>query len=167
MIVINRETPKNCTDLKEGKHCFLREICEAYQKAHFHEKIQSTEERLDNCLIEGEIFIKGDAEHKQVIIDSGLVCKPVKIPKEEIKDWIEPKEETKKSIAYGCNKSFEVSEKPTPKEFSKVMNKILEDSRYDAESVHYGMDLLLCYTLKALGYEEGVKIFEDTDMWYS
>ena len=37
----------------------------------------------------------------------------------------------------------------------------------DKEGRHINMDNLMCELLRHLGYDAGVKIFDDTDMWYA
>lgn len=54
----------------------------------------------------------------------------------------------------------------SPKEFAEKMKQIAE-KRDDEEVCHVEMDDYICEVLKALGYEEGVEIFEDTPKWYS
>ena len=54
----------------------------------------------------------------------------------------------------------------SPKEFAEKMRQIAE-KRDDEEVCHVEMDDYICEILKALGYEEGVEIFEDTPKWYS
>ena len=56
--------------------------------------------------------------------------------------------------------------KITPKEFKDLMQKII-DSSNDPESNHGDADNLLCEVLTSLGYDEGVKIFEQMDKWYA
>ena len=51
-----------------------------------------------------------------------------------------------------------------PQEFAEKMKSLAMDN--DPEVVHSNMDVLMCETLKALGYEEGIEIFENTDKWY-
>ena len=53
----------------------------------------------------------------------------------------------------------------TPQEFAEKMRE-LSEMNY-VESAHGPMDNLMCETLKALGYGEGVEIFENTDKWYA
>lgn len=54
---------------------------------------------------------------------------------------------------------------PTPHEFAEKMRKIDHDE--DAENGHIKADALLMETLRALGYEEGVEIFENMTKWYA
>lgn len=53
-----------------------------------------------------------------------------------------------------------------PDEFTAAMTKI---ARYgeDLEGAHGMADGLLCEVLRKLGYEEGVKVFEDMTKWYA
>lgn len=54
----------------------------------------------------------------------------------------------------------------TPEEFKLKMQTIL--TKYDdPESVHFKMDELMCEVLTELGYNDGVKVFENTEKWYS
>lgn len=53
----------------------------------------------------------------------------------------------------------------TPQEFARRMEVIARDG--DTEACHARGDALLCEVLAALGYEGGVKIWEDMDKWYA
>ena len=53
----------------------------------------------------------------------------------------------------------------TPKEFKTLMKKIAIE--HDPETFHEYADDLMCTVLNGLGYEDGVKIFQDTEKWYS
>jgi len=53
-----------------------------------------------------------------------------------------------------------------PKEFKKRMQAIL-DGEYDPEEQHADADKLLCETLKELGYEEGINVYNQIDKWYA
>lgn len=55
----------------------------------------------------------------------------------------------------------------TPEKFGEEMIKIKNTHGNDLESCHGLMDECLCKTLFKLGYEHGVKVFEDTDKWYA
>jgi hypothetical protein len=58
----------------------------------------------------------------------------------------------------------------TPDEFAQKMRAIseaMERGRNDPESRHCYADDLMCELLKELGYEEGVKVFEEMDKWYA
>lgn len=55
----------------------------------------------------------------------------------------------------------------TPEEFKLKMQTILTEHENYPETCHYEMDKLMCEVLSDLGYEEGVKVFEDTERWYS
>ena len=55
----------------------------------------------------------------------------------------------------------------TPEEFKLKMQTILTEYGNNIESSHYAMDKLMCEVLSDLGYEEGVKVFENTERWYS
>jgi hypothetical protein len=52
----------------------------------------------------------------------------------------------------------------TPEEFRDKMN-IMQS--LGQEEGHMSMDDLMCELLSALGYHEGVEIFEKFDKWYS
>ena len=54
----------------------------------------------------------------------------------------------------------------TPERFATKMRALSRDS-YDRERMHEAMDALMCKVLRTLGYEEGIKIFEQTDKWYA
>ena len=51
---------------------------------------------------------------------------------------------------------------PTPKEFKEAMEKLTMLNGYK-EIMHSLMDDTMCYTLRKLGYGEGVEIFKLTD----
>ena len=59
-----------------------------------------------------------------------------------------------------------------PDEFLEKMKEIVKRNRdaqsgyFDAETAHIKADELMCEVLKELGYEEGIKIFEDMERWY-
>ncbi len=53
----------------------------------------------------------------------------------------------------------------TPKEFETSMKKIAIE--HDPETFHEYADDLMCAVLNGLGYEDGVKIFQETEKWYS
>lgn len=59
-----------------------------------------------------------------------------------------------------------MNEVMTPKEFAKEMRKCKREA-YDEEVWHIYADVLMCELLTALGYEEGVKVFEEMPKWYS
>ena len=56
---------------------------------------------------------------------------------------------------------------PTPEEFKNEMKKILEQHHNDKETFHVAADEYICDVMKALGFEEGIQIFENADKWYS
>lgn len=70
-----------------------------------------------------------------------------------------------------CNQCFTVvREEPmknqlTPNEFVILM-RIFADND-DKELRHIHMDKLMCDFLSDLGYEEGIKVFKDTDKWWA
>ena len=55
----------------------------------------------------------------------------------------------------------------TPEEFKKRMEMLSEKYEDDQEQVHICMDMLMCDTLRSLGYGDGIDIFNNTHMWYS
>ncbi len=56
---------------------------------------------------------------------------------------------------------------PTPEEFKNEMKKILEQYYDDEELFHVVADEYICDVMKALGFEEGIQIFENAHKWYS
>lgn len=65
-----------------------------------------------------------------------------------------------------CGADMRGAEMISPKEFAEKMGQIAEE-KDDTEVCHVKMDDYICEVLRTLGYEEGVKIFEDTPKWYS
>lgn len=62
---------------------------------------------------------------------------------------------------------FEVREM-NPQEFYEKMKRLRGDNDdYDEELTHDAMDNLMCEVLTELGYEDGVKVFQETDKWYA
>lgn len=55
--------------------------------------------------------------------------------------------------------------KLTPNEFATLMRILADDD--DKELRHIHMDKLMCDFLSDLGYEEGIKVFKDTDKWWA
>lgn len=55
----------------------------------------------------------------------------------------------------------------TPKEFANKMQSLIDRLEDDIEGCHAEADYLLCLALKELGYEEGVKLFEEMTKWYA
>lgn len=62
----------------------------------------------------------------------------------------------------------------TPEEFAECMQRLQdrlndpkESLHYDKELTHMSMDDLMCETLRELGYEKGIDIFEETEKWYA
>lgn len=55
----------------------------------------------------------------------------------------------------------------TPEEFKLKMQTILTEYDDNIENAHYAMDELMCEVLSDLGYEDGVKVFENSERWYS
>jgi hypothetical protein len=56
-----------------------------------------------------------------------------------------------------------------PKEFAEKMKMLKKEyeKNGDQEATHKMMDNLMCELLKELGYDEGVKIFEEQGKWYA
>jgi hypothetical protein len=54
----------------------------------------------------------------------------------------------------------------TPSEFAEKMREIYGEY-YPPEEAHVQADKLLCEVLKSLGYDEGVRLFEEATRWYS
>lgn len=55
----------------------------------------------------------------------------------------------------------------SPKQFYERMLEIPKKYYYDDEATHMYMDELMCELLAELGYGDGVKVFEETQKWYS
>ena len=55
----------------------------------------------------------------------------------------------------------------SPEQFAKDLRAIQQRMGYDKEEMHVVMDAYLLQVLEELGYEEGVKIFEETPKWYA
>lgn len=53
----------------------------------------------------------------------------------------------------------------TPKQFYEQMKVAFGGD--DIESNHSAGDDVMCELLKSLGYNDGVKVFEDADKWYA
>ena len=53
----------------------------------------------------------------------------------------------------------------TPSEFASKMQEIFD--RNDTEDAHAEADELMTELLKSLGYERGMKIFDDAEKWYA
>jgi 5'-deoxynucleotidase YfbR-like HD superfamily hydrolase len=53
----------------------------------------------------------------------------------------------------------------TPEEFAEKMKEI--EISFDPEKAHSKADDLLCAVLRELGYEDGIKIFEEMEKWYA
>jgi hypothetical protein len=51
-------------------------------------------------------------------------------------------------------------------EFNKEMKHISEN-QWRTEDAHIEMDDVMCNTLRKLGFEKGIEIFEHTEKWYS
>ena len=55
---------------------------------------------------------------------------------------------------------------PTPEEFATAMQDAFGDSS-DPEQGHINADVYVCEVLTALGYGEGIAIFEAARRWYA
>ena len=55
----------------------------------------------------------------------------------------------------------------SPEEFADRMRQIAEGTWNDTEGRHEMADELMCELLEAMGYEEGIEIFDDMEKWYS
>ena len=53
----------------------------------------------------------------------------------------------------------------TPEEFLAKMEEIRKDE--DTEARHGTADSLLCHVLTMLGYEDGVRVFNEMTKWYA
>ena len=51
--------------------------------------------------------------------------------------------------------------------FAEQMRVIRYNYQDDEEICHALMDDLMCETLRSLGYEKGIDIFEETPKWYA
>jgi hypothetical protein len=55
----------------------------------------------------------------------------------------------------------------TPEEFKAKMQEIYPiNGEYSIAMAHGAADALMCEALALMGFEEGVKIFEDAQKWY-
>ena len=54
-----------------------------------------------------------------------------------------------------------------PEEFKEKMQDINKKYENDVEAKHSKMDDLMCEVLKQHGYDEGIDVFEKTELWYS
>jgi hypothetical protein len=61
-----------------------------------------------------------------------------------------------------------MNKKPlTSFEFKKAIEEIAEKYCGNEEVCHAVMDDLLCDTLRSLGYQDGIDIFDSTEKWYA
>ena len=49
----------------------------------------------------------------------------------------------------------------------RLSNELNREFGMDEEDVHCAMDKLMCEILVEFGYEDGVKVFQETDKWYA
>lgn len=54
-----------------------------------------------------------------------------------------------------------------PEEFANEMYKIVTKYAGDAQVIHIAMDGIMCELLTALGYDEGVKVFQRAPKHYA
>lgn len=64
-----------------------------------------------------------------------------------------------------CEYRIRPHDKFTAEWFTEEMQRLAENN--DIEDRHCEMDNLMCELLEHLGYSEGVKIYNDTEMWYA
>lgn len=55
----------------------------------------------------------------------------------------------------------------TPEEFAETMQSIFDLYKSDWETMHKRMDGLMKQVLKSLGYDEGVRVFDESPKWYA
>lgn len=55
----------------------------------------------------------------------------------------------------------------TQKEFAREMGRLKGLHAEDPEAFHAEADTLMCLMLCELGFEEGVKVFEEAEKWYA
>ena len=55
----------------------------------------------------------------------------------------------------------------TPEDFELKMKTLLTTHGDNTEALHIEMDRLMCKVLSQLGYEKGVEVFKNTELWYS
>lgn len=55
----------------------------------------------------------------------------------------------------------------SPDQFVEQMSSISKDLGGDPEMCHIYMDKCICGVLKALGYGDGVEVFEKAKKWYA
>lgn len=55
----------------------------------------------------------------------------------------------------------------TPEQFKKQMEQIENEFGQDIEMAHGKADFLMCKVLSEMGYQEGIKVFEDMPKWYA
>ncbi len=94
------------------------------------------------------------------------------IPRYQIKldgglgyDYAGDNEVTEIHLCDDCNRVLRRWLAGDMEEFRAKMKTLAESN--EPESFHSYADELMCETLTELGYEEGVKIFEDEEKWYS
>lgn len=59
----------------------------------------------------------------------------------------------------------------SPEEFEAEVRRIINDAHktliFDDETLHIDLDDLLCETLKSLGYEKGVDLYNEVPKYYA
>lgn len=55
----------------------------------------------------------------------------------------------------------------TPDDFELKMQTLITKHGDNPEVLHIKMDDLMCDLLTKLGYEKGVKVFKNSEIWYS
>lgn len=55
----------------------------------------------------------------------------------------------------------------TPNDFELKMQTLITKYGNNPEELHIEMDKLMCDLLTDLGYEKGVKVFKNAEIWYS
>lgn len=55
----------------------------------------------------------------------------------------------------------------TANEFTEKMKEALKDKYYPVIKGHERADELMCQVLEELGFEEGIKLFRETDKFYA
>ena len=55
----------------------------------------------------------------------------------------------------------------SPENFEMKMKEFVDKHGHDRDALHSAMDDLMCQVLKEHGYNAGVEIFENSDIWYS
>lgn len=94
---------------------------------------------------------------------------------ENAEEWIEysqfARDLTNRILAQGkaerADQADQADPRLTPEQFKEKVIVLLDDDNYCPEVLHRGVDGLMTDLLKQMGYEEGVQLFLDADIWYS